>query len=375
MLSKALTLKKGKLLLVKISACAITSHFHSFIPFRAILYRGPQITERRERLLKRRKSIILLLFFLIFSLYSFPVLGEEALRLDENRKIHFSDGTWIEIQPKTESATNIKRFAVDSATLWTLYVPFYIQDAGVYQEHLYLIGTSSKTSSQLVIGRVSLSSVEAVFSPFAQVTFLSPTRWEIRNGLLYFLGAEADQPEQIKWFLFDFTDTSPVLEGRQELPLPSSSQEPSLPVSSLSPSSSPPVFSSSPPSSFSSSSSHSTYMEKVSIGSTVSSLKSLSSSSSYQLFVLDRTGTIREKGTVETGWSVQFWNGSVLEKTIYLAVPGDLGGGSISADRQLYAQYILGLKTPGQLELLAADYNGDGNITVSDFVLYRKSYG
>ena len=55
--------------------------------------------------------------------------------------------------------------------------------------------------------------------------------------------------------------------------------------------------------------------------------------------------------------------------------PRRLGGQNDSQNRELYFRYLAGeidLKDP---YFTAADLNGDGSITVSDLVIFRKSHG
>ncbi len=302
--------------------------------------------------------------FLISPFHCFTVSADNAITDDfsisfpKNQKfIDVSGGTLLlstDGKKYTKAAFLKDKNNFESA-LWVFQIEFVYEEAFPSDTFVYMVEKSS-TENGLRIGWLDLKT-QTFYAYTAAIKLLSPTRWEITQDGELLLGAVELSGTQPGTYHIQMCE-KPF--DASFVPDASSSQSSSVSSASTSESNTEkPVTK---------------YRHTFPEGTTISSLEKEYAAYS-RILVYDNSGILQKSGRLHTGWSIHLYEGSTLTCIITSIIPGDLGGQNDSQNRELYFRYLAGeidLKDP---YFTAADLNGDGSITVSDLVIFRKSHG
>lgn len=90
------------------------------------------------------------------------------------------------------------------------------------------------------------------------------------------------------------------------------------------------------------------------------------------VIVKNTSGVQQKSGKIRTGWTVEVRRNGERESLVKAVVKGDLGGTS-TEDIRFYNESLVGKRTLSGVWLKAADMDDDGEISVRDLLLYKKS--
>lgn len=311
-------------------------------------------------------SFVLCALISLFPLFLYPlnvsaeyeITDDFSVAFPKNQKLFHADGGSVLLSTDGEKYTKAALLTDSNnseSALWVLQFSYVYTDALSDGGFLYLLEKPGPSGTK--IGRLDIGT-QAFHTYTAAVRPSSPLQWEILADKSLSLRAVQLTDSRPGTFRIQMErkpyEASFTADAASAESTPSSSGKPSekpeedAPVKSI--------------------------VHTFPEGATVSSLEKEYGGSAH-IVVSDAAGNPQTSGRIHTGWTIRLYEGTRLTSIVTVRIPGDIGGQTDAANRDLYFRYLAGELHLSEPYRTAADLNQDGSITVADLVLFRKSHG